>query len=580
MNPNEPELPLSFRLIIAMLVIVTLDLGVTRQGPALSQWLFDRTGEEQPLAQLRGLGQLATDLIRPRLNLEPEVPIAYNGLNPYAVNTFLQQEVEPAKRAQQTQMISEAGFHWIRQEFPWYDLEVSSKGDFDDCRTPHCYSAWDKYDEIVNLADEYNLEIIARLSSPPDWSRTEPAEVRGAFAPPDNFSDFTDFAVAVAQRYQGRVRYYQIWNEPNIYPEWGNQPVDPEAYTQLLCQTYQRLKSVDPNIVVLSGVLAPTSELGGLNDEGGNNLNDYIFLQRMYAAGAKDCFDVLSVQGYGLWSGPTDHRARPLIVNYGRNRFIRDLMVANGDEHKAIWIAEMNWNAVPTGKGIAPNFGRVTEQQQAKYAPLAYQRAQEEWPWVGVNAFWFFKRADDSEKEQAWYYFRMAEPDFTLLPVYYSLQEYLNRTALMHPGWFQEDHWSVAWSEGWQLTPDDRAAFGWMRATDVANASVRFKFEGTDLALVVLRRPEAGTLSVIVDGGEGRSFNLHAESTQAPSTLFVAHNLHSGEHEVEIVNQTGLNAIDGFIVQRVPNRTALVGITLIALLAITWYTARRSRPIN
>ena len=71
---------------------------------------------------------------------------------------------------QTPQMIAEAGFHWIRQEFPWYDLEVNSKGNFDDCRTPHCNSAWDKYDEIVNLADQYNLEIIARLSSPPDWS--------------------------------------------------------------------------------------------------------------------------------------------------------------------------------------------------------------------------------------------------------------------------------------------------------------------------------------------------------------------------------------------------------------------------
>ena len=41
---NEPELPLSFRLIIAMAVIVTLDLGVTRQGP---RWRYgERKGRE------------------------------------------------------------------------------------------------------------------------------------------------------------------------------------------------------------------------------------------------------------------------------------------------------------------------------------------------------------------------------------------------------------------------------------------------------------------------------------------------------------------------------------------------------
>jgi hypothetical protein len=348
----------------------------------------------------------------------------------------------------------------------------------------------------------------------------------------------------------------------------------------LLCQTYQRLKAVDPTIVVIAGALAPTSELGAPNDSGGNNLNDYIFLQRMYAAGAKDCFDALSVQGYGLWSGPTDHRARPLIVNYGRNRFIRDLMVTNGDEHKAIWIAEMNWNAVPAGTGLAPDFGRVTEQQQAKYAPLAYQRAQAEWPWVGVNAFWFFKRADDSEKNQAWYYFRMANPDFTLLPVYYSLQEYLNRMAVMYPGWFQEDHWAVSWSDDWKLTSDDHAWFGYTRATDAPNASARFKFAGTDLALVVMRRPEAGTLRVSVDARPAQTFDLRTAAAQPPTALVVAHNLPAGEHEVEIINASGFNEIDGFIVRSVPNRTGFILIAFSVILAVTWYAARRSASVK
>ncbi len=73
--------------------------------------------------------------------------------------------------------------------------------------------------------------------------------------------------------------------------------------------------------------------------------------------------------------------------------------------------------------------GQVTLEQAARYAPLAYERAQEEWPWIGVINFWFFKRASDAEKDQEWYYFRMAEPDFALLPVYYSMQEYI----LHHP---------------------------------------------------------------------------------------------------------------------------------------------------
>ncbi|MEZ4669016.1 MAG: hypothetical protein R3E39_14005 [Anaerolineae bacterium] len=57
--------------------------------------------------------------------------------------------------------------------------------------------------------------------------------------------------------------------------EWGKGPVNPEAYTDLLCRTYRALKKVDPKIVVISGPLSPTVSLTDYN------LNDFIFLQRM-----------------------------------------------------------------------------------------------------------------------------------------------------------------------------------------------------------------------------------------------------------------------------------------------------------
>jgi polysaccharide biosynthesis protein PslG len=422
------------RLFLAALVLVVLTAGAYLERAAVHPWLFNLTGEEAWLSQAGAAGELALDLLRPPLDLKPDVSIAYSGVNPFGINTFLQQEVEPAKREKQVQLIAQAGFHWMRQEFPWYDIEVGGKGNFQDCRTLPCHSAWDKYDQIVNLADQYGLEIIARLSSPPDWSRSD-GHARGDFAPPDNVTDFADFAVAVAQRYKGRLRYFQIWNEPNGNDEWGYQPVDPEAYTRLLCETYRRLKAVDPDIVVLAAALTPTTDLGGLNPngQGGNNLNDLVYLQRMYNAGAKGCFDIMSVQGYGLWSGPTDHRMNPIKINFARNLFIRDLMVRNGDEHKPIWISEMNWNAVPLNSGISPDFGQVTEAQQARYAPLAYQRAWAEWPWVGVINFWYFKDADDHEKNQAKYYFRMADPDFTLKPVYYAMKDYIHQAPPAPP---------------------------------------------------------------------------------------------------------------------------------------------------
>lgn len=560
------------RFVLSLIVLTLLGLGLWLQRAGLSQALFNLTGEENFQAQVRAVGQWALDQLRPGLALQPEAPIQHNGVNPFGINTFLQQEVEPAKRERQVQLIAEAGFHWLRQEFPWYDIEISGKGNFEDCRFPPCHPAWDKYDQIVDLAEGHNLEIIARLSSPPDWSRAAGSAL-GAFAPPDNFSDFADFAVAVAERYPGRLRYFQIWNEPNGNDEWGYQPVDPEAYTRLLCETYQRLKTVDPSIVVLAAALTPTNELGGLNPNGlgGNNLNDLIYLQRMYDAGAKDCFDIMSVQGYGLFSGPTDQRMRPININYGRNQFLRDVMVANGDAHKAIWIAEMNWNAVPASLG-AP-FGRVMEATQARYAPLAYQRAQAEWPWVGVTAFWFFKRADDAEKNQPWYYFRMAEPDFTLLPVYEAMQAYTHQPPVMYPGWYQEDHWAVEWSEGWRLSTDPRAMFGVFQQADTPDQWLRFTFNGTDLSVITLRGPRSGVLAITVDG-QTRSFDLHSESAKFQVRLPIAQHVRAGLHNVEIRRASGDQFIDGFIVRRVPDRTLWLMSGVGVMLALGWWKAR------
>ncbi len=62
------------------------------------------------------------------------------------------------------------------------------------------------------------------------------------------------------------------------------------------------------------------------------------------------------------------------------------MMVANGDANKPIWISEAGWDPVPNDPAIADaeRYGRVTMAQAAEWAPLAYERALKEWPWIGV----------------------------------------------------------------------------------------------------------------------------------------------------------------------------------------------------
>ena len=383
----------------------------------LRAWAYGVTGEEDWLAQVKGLAEYAGNLTRPQPKVDSDAPVQYTDVVPFGINTFLEQEVEVAKRERSLQMIRDAGFRWIRQEFPWEDIEIHGKGDFQDRRWEPYRSAWDKYDNIVALAGKYGLQIICRLDNPPAWSRAD-GNARGTLIPPDDYADFGDYVYAVVSRYRGQIRFYQIWNEPNLVREWGQ--VSARDYVNLLRIAYTRAKEADPDSVILAGALAATIELNG--SELGKGINDFIYLQQMYDAGAAPYFDILSMQGYGLYSGPTDRRMRPRVLNFSRPLYIREIMVQNGDAHKPVWISELDWSPVPAG--ITPVYGRYDEATRARYVVEAYERMRQEWPWMGVASFWFFKRADDSERDQPSYYFRMVEPDFTALPVYEAMRAY------------------------------------------------------------------------------------------------------------------------------------------------------------
>ena len=134
-------------------------------------WLWSQTGETDYLHQVKGLTDLAGGLLRPRLNLASQQVSQHADIPPFGVNVFLEQEVERSKREQAVQLAAEAGFAWLRQEFPWEDIEIHAKGDFEDRRHEPFRNAWEKYDHIVDLAEQSGMQLIVRISNPPAWSR-------------------------------------------------------------------------------------------------------------------------------------------------------------------------------------------------------------------------------------------------------------------------------------------------------------------------------------------------------------------------------------------------------------------------
>jgi hypothetical protein len=273
------------------------------------------------------------------------------------------------------------GFNWAKFQAPWKDFE-GSKGAY----------GWGGMDYIVDTLSGGGLNILASIVKAPDWSRPGNTD-RGVEGPPANNQDYADFVGAFAARYKGRVKAIEVWNEQNLHYEWGNEPLDPNRYVDLLCKAYQAIKAADPNMVVVAGALTPT----GVND-GSRAIDDVVYLQRMYAAGARRCFDALGAHPSG-YNNPPDAKfgysdpAEPSFKNHP-SFFFRDtmeryraVMVANGDAGKRIWPTEFGW-ASESNPVAGYEYARdVTAEEQAQYLTRAYQMAKA-WGWVGPMFLW------------------------------------------------------------------------------------------------------------------------------------------------------------------------------------------------
>lgn len=477
-------------------------------------------------------------------------PIPFTDVNPMGVNTFLNEEADPAAVERSLDMIAAGGYGYIRQIFGWYEIEPAPGVHVD----ANGQSAWAKYDRIVELANERGIEIIARLEKPPRWAREgQPYLDAYPDGPPNEIDAWIAYVEAVVRRYEGRITYFQIWNEPNLIGEWGGQAIDPRGYVDLLEAAYTTAKRANPDAVILLAGLAPTEETGP------ENLSDLLFLQRVYDYGGEAYFDIGAVMVYGYGFSPFDRRVSFERNNFSRPIQTREIMVRNGDAGTPIWAVEYGWVSLPDGWSGNPSpwGASVSEAQQADYLLNGYLRAQREWPWMGVMAVWAFRwvRPPDHPDELAnpTRGFALVEHDFTPRPAYLELQAAAPRIQLRGTGAYELDE-------------------AQQQALNAGGALV-IPFRGQRLDLLV-EPGEGGTLEVTAGGRAPRSIEL---PTDAPTSI-IAFDGTAGVHEVELrlLAEPSDNPplVTGFVISRDPLHTwiypwinAALVLTLVAVYA-------------
>ena len=150
----------------------------------------------------------------------------------------------------------------------------------------------------------------------------------------------------------------------------------------------------------------------------------------MYEAGAKAYFDVLGAHGPGFKAppdvSPEEAAASPLwgghrSFTFRRVEDLRQIMVANGDAAKQIWLLEFGWTTDQVNPAYA--WHRVTPEQQASTWCRAYKWAHDNWsPWIGVMALWTLPDPSwGPEREEYWW--AVANPDGSDRPALTRLRE-------------------------------------------------------------------------------------------------------------------------------------------------------------
>ncbi len=344
----------------------------------------------------------------PRVRVVLDPPQQVSTTNPIVgVHTRLTDEVEEWKIQRTLQMVREMGSPWVVEYFPWPYIEPV-EGEY----------TWSHTNAIIKHAENQGLTVIARLGWTPGWARPKPSEqeTTHTYLDADHYDDFADFVAAFVARYRGRVQHVIIWNEPNLSFEWGYRPVDPEGYVELLRAVYPRAHAANPDVVVLAGALAPTLEPEG----SAAGLNDVIYLERMYQAGAAPYFDALSAHAYGL-TLPPDEAPAPGTINFRRVELLRQIMVEHGDGDKPVYVTEAGWNDHPRWTNS------VRPAQRIEYTIGAYEWAREHWPWCACVAIWAFRYPASTHNYHDYYAF--VTTDFEPRVIYLEVREYARGTG-------------------------------------------------------------------------------------------------------------------------------------------------------
>jgi len=294
--------------------------------------------------------------------------------------------------SEQFQRIGRGGVETVRIPISWAAVQSSPGGQFD----------WSGFDHQIEEAAKAGIRVLPFLSNAPEWAVPGKAVsgTGGTLKAPARLpvsgagrTGWVSFLTAAVARYGptgsfwsehpgvpfAPIRAWQIWNEPNF--KYFIAKPNPAEYGKLVKISYAAIRASDPGAqVVLAGLFGRPK--GSRTATGKHkSLNWYAsdFVSQMYkrTPGLKTKFSGVALHPYTIYA-----RELPGVVEE-----LRDVLVANRDGGKPLWITELSWSS---GKATGGNlFGKGPAGQAKELRTAFTQLRNHQRTWKVKSVFWF-----------------------------------------------------------------------------------------------------------------------------------------------------------------------------------------------
>jgi hypothetical protein len=301
--------------------------------------------------------------------------------------------------------IRAAGARLVRIDVNWRDAAPASPSPGFQPANPNdpAYN-WQEADRAIDQVVAAGLEPIVDIGGPPSWAQAPSGSGPFSVEP----VQYGQFAAAAASRYDGltpgqpRVRYWDVWNEPNasyfLRPQTlAGSVVSVNAYRTMIESFAAAVHGVAPDNVVIAGELFPN----GVNNGGVTAIAPLEFTRQLFCVSGgsrphRICnvhvpVDVWSVHPYTSGS-PTTLPANPnniwlsnLSSLTAAVRSAQRLGTLLSPGPAQVWITEFSWDSNP------PDPQGVPVKIEQRWVAEAIYRA-----WAsGISVFTWYSLRDE-----------------------------------------------------------------------------------------------------------------------------------------------------------------------------------------